>query len=189
MEHSHRVGAAADTRDHRVRLASCQFAHLPHTFATDYRLKVSHHQRVGMRAGDRAAAVGILEKAVKGGRTLVRLGGRDVTVAFPPGGGLDWLAAIVGASKSGSGGRGGDWPMHRGDAARNGVANASCPLLVPRYRVPLARHPEESRLLEARRRLAADQELPMLPAGTLGWWRRPDMSINDIGGHETERAA
>ena len=31
--------------------------------------------------------------------------------------------------------------------------------------------------------------LPMLPAGTLGWWRRPDMSINDIGGHETERAA
>ena len=119
-----------------------------------------------LRAGDRAAAAAVLEKAVKGGRTLARLGGRDVSIAFPPGGGLDWLTGLVGAPQGGAGSRGGDWRMHRGDAARNGVVNASRPLLVPRYRVPLARHPEESRLLESRRRLAADQELPILPAGT-----------------------
>jgi outer membrane protein assembly factor BamB len=119
-----------------------------------------------LRAGDRAAAAGIIEKAAKGGRTVVRLGGKDVNVAFPPGGGLDWLTGLVGTGRGGAGGHGGEWPMHRGEASRNGIAAVSRPLLVPRYRVPLARHPEEARLLEARRRLAADQETPILPVGS-----------------------
>jgi len=119
-----------------------------------------------LRAGDRAAAAGIIEKAAKGGRTVVRLGGKDVNVAFPPGGGLEWLTALVGSGRGGAAGHGGEWAMHRGDASRNGIAAVSRPLLVPRYRVPLARHPEEARLLEARRRLAADQEAPILPAGS-----------------------
>jgi len=117
------------------------------------------------RAGDRAAAAAILDKARGSGRTVARIGGREVTISFPAGGGLDWLVNLVGETKRPRGGQGGDWLMHRGDAARNGLAAASCPLLVPRYRVPLSRHPEEARQLEARRRQHADQELPLMPAG------------------------
>ena len=43
---------------------------------------------------------------------------------------------------------------------------ASRPLLVPRYRVPLTRHPEEVRLLERQRRSLAEAGLPPMPAGT-----------------------
>ena len=119
-----------------------------------------------MRAGDRPAADAILERARAGGRNVARIGAKDVTVSFPAGGGLAWLEAIVGATVRRPGSHGGEWAMHRGDPARNRISMGSCPLLVPRYRVPLARHPEESRLLEARRRLAADQEIALLPAGT-----------------------
>jgi outer membrane protein assembly factor BamB len=119
-----------------------------------------------LRAGDRTAAAAILEQARASGRNVVRIAGKDVTVSFPAGGGLAWLTALVGEPKSRTGHHGGDWVMHRGDAARNGVATASRPLLAARYRVPLARHPEESRLLHAQRRLHDDQELAVLPAGT-----------------------
>jgi outer membrane protein assembly factor BamB/tetratricopeptide (TPR) repeat protein len=129
-----------------------------------------------LRAGDRAAAAESLEQARGRGRNVARLGGKDVTLSFPAGGGLAWLTALVDDPKSGAGGRGSnragadgagrDWVMHRGDPARNGVAAASCPLLAPRYRVPLARHPEEARLLDAQRRAHAEQEVAVLPAGT-----------------------
>jgi outer membrane protein assembly factor BamB len=118
-----------------------------------------------LRAGDRTAAAAIVEQARASGRTVVRIAGKDVTVSFPAGGGLAWLTALVGEPKSRPGRHAGDWAMHRGDPARNGVTAASCPLLAPRYRVPLARHPEESRLLDAQRRLRADQEIAVLPAG------------------------
>jgi len=119
-----------------------------------------------LRAGDRTAAAAIVEQARASGRNVVRIAGKDVTVSFPAGGGLAWLTALVGEPKSRPGSHAGDWAMHRGDPARNGVTAASCPLLAPRYRVPLARHPEESRLLDAQRRLRADQEIAVLPAGT-----------------------
>ena len=119
-----------------------------------------------LRAGDRAAAAAILEQARAGGRNVARIAGKDVTVSFPAGGGLAWLTALVGEPKSRPGSHAGDWAMHRGDPARNGVAAASCPLLAPRYRVPLSRHPEESRQLDAQRRLHAEQEIAVLPAGT-----------------------
>lgn len=118
-----------------------------------------------LRAGDRAAAAAIVEQARVSGRTVVRIAGKDVTVSFPAAGGLAWLTALVGEPKSRPGRHAGDWAMHRGDPARNGVTAASCPLLAPRYRVPLARHPEESRLLDAQRRLRVDQEIAVLPAG------------------------
>jgi len=123
-----------------------------------------------LRAGDGPAAAAILEQARNRGRSVVRLAGKDMTLSFPAGGGLAWLTGIVGepkhhAGRHGGGWSGTDWAMHRGDPARNGVVVASCPLLAPRYRVPLARHPEESRLLEARRRLHSEQELAVLPAG------------------------
>ena len=123
-----------------------------------------------LRAGDRAAAAAILDQARGGGRSIVRIAGKDVTLSFPDGGGLAWLMPLVGDLPGGRGNRGaestgGNWVMYRGDPARNGVVEASCPLLAPRYRVPLARHPEESRLLDSQRRMRADQEIPVLPVG------------------------
>ncbi|NCA10716.1 hypothetical protein EBR56_02720, partial [bacterium] len=50
-------------------------------------------------------------------------------------------------------------------AARNARVEATRPLLVARYRVPLTHHPEEARLLEKRRRASADRDAPLLPAG------------------------
>ncbi|MFM8803186.1 MAG: PQQ-binding-like beta-propeller repeat protein, partial [Planctomycetia bacterium] len=119
-----------------------------------------------LRAGDRGAAGAILEQARASGRNVVRIAGKDVPVSFPAGGGLAWLTALVGEPRSRTGLQGGDWAMHRGDPARNGVATASLPLLAARYRVPLARHPEESRLLQAQRRHHADQDITVLPAAT-----------------------
>ena len=124
-----------------------------------------------LRAGDRTAAAAILDQARGGGRNSVRIAGKEVALSFPDGGGLAWLTALVGEPMGGHGGRGvdstgGNWVMHRGDPARNGIVDASCPLLAPRYRVPLARHPEESRLLDSQRRLRADQEIAVLPVGT-----------------------
>ena len=124
-----------------------------------------------LRAGDRVAAAAILDRTRGGGRNVVRIAGKDVPLSFPDGGGLAWLTALVGEPAGRPGGQGTDspganWAMHRGDPARNGVADASCPLLAPRYRVPLARHPEESRLLDSQRRLHADQEIAVLPVGT-----------------------
>jgi len=124
-----------------------------------------------LRAGDRTAAAAILDRARGGGRNVVRIAGKDVPLSFPDGGGLAWLMPLVGDPPGGRGSRGaestgGNWVMYRGDPARNGVVDASCPLLAPRYRVPLARHPEESRLLDSQRRIRADQEIPVLPVGT-----------------------
>ena len=124
-----------------------------------------------LRAGDRVAAAAILDRTRGGGKNVVRIAGKDVPLSFPEGGGLAWLTALVGEPAGRPGGPGtdapgGNWVMHRGDPARNGVADASCPLLAPRYRVPLARHPEESRLLDSQRRLHADQDIAVLPVGT-----------------------
>lgn len=59
-----------------------------------------------------------------------------------------------------------DWPLARGRPERNPTCKADCPLLVPRYRVPLTLHPEEERLLEERRQFFSEHEMPILPAGT-----------------------
>jgi len=58
-----------------------------------------------------------------------------------------------------------NWQMDRGSPGRNPICSCDRPLLVPRYRVPLTLHPEESRLVAARRQLLRDQGLPILPAG------------------------
>lgn len=117
------------------------------------------------RAGDRATAVRLLDEARTRGGTTIRAGGRDVSLAFPPGGAAAWLESIAGAGSSAAGRREAEWWMARGNAARNALVDASRPLLVPRYRVPLTRHPEEARLLEKRRRQFADRDTPLLPAG------------------------
>ena len=117
------------------------------------------------RAGERATAVAIIDKtrAERGG--AVRIGGRDVIVSFPAGGAAAWLESVAGGPASGHGRKASEWWLHRGDAARNALVTATRPLLVPRYRVPLTRHPEEARLLEQRRKQFADRDLPLLPSG------------------------
>jgi outer membrane protein assembly factor BamB len=115
------------------------------------------------RAGDPAAATAILEKARTSSRAAARIGGRDVTLSFPPGRGLEWLRDVAGQPGRPAGGA--EWWQPRGNAGRNAVAVASRPLLVPRYRVPLARHPEEARRLEAMRRECADRGAAAYPAG------------------------
>ncbi len=116
------------------------------------------------RAGDAAVAVQILDKAARGQPATLRIAGRDEPLSFPPGQALPWLERVAGtASRAAT--PGDEWRMPRGDPGRTAVARATRPLLVPRYRVPLTRHPEERRLLEDRRKSFADRELPLLPAG------------------------
>jgi len=117
------------------------------------------------RAGDRDAAVAILEKKRTAAATLTRIGGKEVSLSFAPGGAAALLNSIAGEPSAASGRRASEWWLPRGDAARNACPTASRPLLVPRYRVPLTRHPEESRLLEKRRKFYADRDMPLLPAG------------------------
>lgn len=120
-------------------------------------------------AGQHDKAVAMLEQARAAGAQTARIGGRDVSLSFPPGAGADgaaaFLAAIAGDVADPAGRAGESWCLHRGDPARNALSTATRPLLVPRYRVPLTRHPEEARLLEKRRRQFADQDAPLLPAG------------------------
>lgn len=113
-------------------------------------------------AGDRATAERLVAEARRLPAAAGRLGGRDVAASGdrPSDAWLDRFAprAVRDAA--------GDWRLPRGDAARNAVVEATPPLLVPRYRVPLTRHPEEARLLEKRRRaLVADGGLAV-PAGS-----------------------
>ena len=44
------IGAAADTRHHRIREATCLLEELRPGFAPDHRLEVAHHRRIGMWA-------------------------------------------------------------------------------------------------------------------------------------------
>lgn len=59
-----------------------------------------------------------------------------------------------------------EWQHDRGDAARNAIVAASRPLLVPRFRVPLVRHPAEARLLDRQREEAAARGVHLMPAGS-----------------------
>ena len=104
----------------------------------------------GRRAGDSQAA-DMLRIARRRAAGPVRVGGRDVSLSQDDGVATDWLGAFDGSAAAAHR-TGGDWLQPRGDAARNAIVEATRPLLVPRYRVPLTRHPEESRLLEKRRR-------------------------------------
>lgn len=116
------------------------------------------------RAGNLRAVTEILERARTGQKTAVRLGGRDVSVSFTPGEGHAWLDELIGPEPVAGIHPSVEWCMHRGDPARNAIVDASRPLLVPRYRVPLTRHPEEAVWLEAKRKQANDREAVLLPA-------------------------
>ena len=114
------------------------------------------------QAGDRAAAERLVEEARRMPAAGIRLGGVDAAAsgAKPVDAWLErFLPRQAGVAAS-------DWLLARGNAARNAVVAATPPLLVPRYRVPLTRHPEEARMLEKRRRLLAADGGLAVPAGT-----------------------
>jgi hypothetical protein len=120
------------------------------------------------RTGDEQAAERLLPSAGRRGPSGVRLAGRDLTIPAAADAARAWLAETAGGT---SGGEpelraGSDWRQLGGGPARGGVTTASRPLLVPRYRVPLVRHPDEARRLEQARVAAADAGEPLLPAGT-----------------------
>jgi hypothetical protein len=117
------------------------------------------------QAGDEQTAVRLLTATGRQGRSSLRLAGRELALPSGPDAALPWLAAHAGGSgripRAGS-----EWRQLGGGPTRTGVAAASRPLLVPRYRVPLVRHPEEARRLERARHAAADAGAPILPAAT-----------------------
>ena len=57
MKQPHRVGAAADAGDQRIRQAALGGLHLRAGLDADHRLEVAHHHRIGMRARNGADAV------------------------------------------------------------------------------------------------------------------------------------
>ena len=122
------------------------------------------------RVGDRAAVERFLDDARRMPSAGGRIAGDEVVSAGdrPATAWLDRFAPRASRQPDD------EWLVARGDAARNAIVEASEPLLVPRYRVPLTRHPEEARLLEKRRRslvadggLAVPAGLPLAVAGTL----------------------
>lgn len=120
------------------------------------------------RTGDEQAAERVLPSAGRRGPSRVRLAGRDLTIPAAADAARAWLAETAGGNARGEAElrAGSDWRQLGGGPARGGVTTASRPLLVPRYRVPLVRHPDEARRLEQARVAAADAGEPLLPAGT-----------------------
>jgi outer membrane protein assembly factor BamB len=112
------------------------------------------------RGGDVDAAADLL-MAVRA-EQQPRVGGQSLQPALSRPEAVAWLEAMAGGAGATANNQ---WMQPRGDAARNAMSEASRPLLVPRYRVPLTRHPEETRLLERYRRQIRDGELPPMPAG------------------------
>ncbi|MFM7138617.1 MAG: hypothetical protein ACKO1M_16365, partial [Planctomycetota bacterium] len=116
------------------------------------------------RSGDEQAAERLLPAAGRRGSSGVRLAGRDLTVPAAAAVARNWLADHAGGPATGEPDLRADpdWRQLGGGPARGGVTTASRPLLVPRYRVPLVRHPDEARRLEQARVAAADTGEPLL---------------------------
>jgi len=122
---------------------------------------------VAREASGDAADAGKLLAGAPGGRSDVTLAGRALTLppAADAAAAAVWLGEHV-AATAGQGATAGEWRQFRGTPSRVGLGDASRPFLVPRYRVPLVRHPEEARRLERLRQDAADEDRPLMPAGT-----------------------
>lgn len=117
------------------------------------------------QAGDAEAADALLATATTNGRGT-RIGGREVLLSGVSKDGAEWLHALVREPGQRALHAREDWLQPRGGPSRNTIMDASKPLLVPRYRVPLVRHPDEARALEKRRLAAADAGGPLMPAGS-----------------------
>jgi hypothetical protein len=121
---------------------------------------IARHQ-----SGDTKEADALLARAASSGRGT-RIAGREILLSHKPKDDATWLHALVHAPTQPALRAGEDWLQARGSPSRNAVVEASKPLLVPRYRVPLVRHPDEAGALEKRRLAAADAGGPLIPAGS-----------------------
>ncbi len=117
------------------------------------------------RAGDTRTAVALLKEAARTSGGILRLAGQEESLSAIAAKPETWLAKHGGPTADGRSGAA-DWRQLGGHPGRNAVVNASRPLLVPRYRVPLVRHPDEATRLERCRRTAADAGRPLIPAAS-----------------------
>lgn len=121
---------------------------------------VAHYQ-----AGDPRTAVAVLVDAARTEGGIVRMAGREESLSAIAAKPEPWLAKHGGPTGAGQTGTG-DWLQLGGHPGRNATVKASRPLLVPRYRVPLVRHPDEATRLERCRRTAADAGRALIPAAS-----------------------
>lgn len=121
---------------------------------------LAHYQ-----AKDPRTAVALLEAAARTGGGIVRIAGREESLSAIAAKPESWLAKHGGPTGDGQAGAE-DWRQLGGHPGRNATVNASRPLLVPRYRVPLVRHPDEATMLERCRRTAADAGRALIPAAS-----------------------
>lgn len=117
------------------------------------------------KSGDLKGADALLARAATSGRGA-RVGGRDLLRSGLVEGAADRLDALIRRTPERPSHVQPNWLQARGGPSRNTIVDASKPLLVPRYRVPLVRHPDEARTLEKQRRAAADAGGPLMPAGS-----------------------
>jgi outer membrane protein assembly factor BamB len=134
--------------------------------AIDFEPTLSVIRAVARRQnGDVEGARELLARAASSGRGI-RVARKDLLLSAMPRAGAEWLDELASSTRQQGSPSLADWLQHRGNPSRNLVVDASKPLLVPRYRVPLVRHPDEARGLEQRRRAAADAGSPLMPAGS-----------------------
>jgi outer membrane protein assembly factor BamB len=117
------------------------------------------------QAGDTEDAVGLLETVGRTQGGIARIAGREVSLSTAVARPLAWLANH-GGEPAETRAASGDWRQLGGRPARSTTTEASRPLLVPRYRVPLVRHPDEAKQLERRRRATADTGRGLVPAAS-----------------------
>lgn len=126
-------------------------------------------------AGDPEGAGAALTEALRRvsqpgreGPNELRIAGRRIDPALPRDAQLAMLgSSAAGPETAGSDGGSSDdaWRLAGGSPSRSTVLVASRPLMVPRFRVPLTRHPGEASLLARQRRTARDRDRPLVPAG------------------------
>ena len=122
---------------------------------------LAHHQ-----AGDSATAAEILAAVGQGHGGIARIAGREESLSAAATRPLAWLETFDGEQPGSRRAADEDWRQLGGSPARTTTVTATRPLLVPRYRVPLVRHPEEAKQLERKRRAAADTGCGLVPAAT-----------------------
>ncbi|MEO1991046.1 MAG: PQQ-binding-like beta-propeller repeat protein [Pirellulales bacterium] len=160
--------SAMHALDHGKPLAAAAWLDRLATVAKDkYEPTLSVMRAVAWQhAGHAKEAADILDRVRTSKKTTLRLGGRDASVSFPGGRGEQWLSTMVGDPPEKVIRSSKEWLVYRGGPSRNVIVKASRPLLVPRYRVPLTRHPEESKWLDEKRQKALDSGQLLLPAST-----------------------
>jgi len=118
-----------------------------------------------MRAGmpDKARQV-LADLRARAPDALLEVGDRDVPIFAEGADPLVWLSELIGPPTTSGGETGQQWPMFRGNAARNGSSPAGGVLLNRRWQVSTADHPLVGALIEQIAESDSEWERPALPA-------------------------